>query len=79
MLPNHLAQEISSSDGNIPGRVNVLKTGPDQIFSILILIIFLLLGLSQMFCMIIEFHAVHTCSHLWRLSKLLRLTIIMIF
>ena len=46
---------------------------------ILILIIFLLFGFSQMFRIIMAFHSVHTCSHLWRLSRLSSPTIIMIF
>ena len=69
--PSHLAWEISSSDGNIPGP---------QFFSILAFIILFLLLLSQMSLRIFSFQVLQTCLHLWRLSRprgLSRPTIIM--
>ena len=65
--PSHLAWEISPSDGSIPGP---------QLLSILAFIILFLLWLSQMTRKIISFQVLQTCLHLWRHSRLLRPTII---
>ena len=43
-------------------------------FSIFAVIIFFFLSFPQMLSMIFSFHVLHTCLHLWRLSRLSRLS-----
>ena len=58
-LLNHLALQMSSLEGNIPGPMAMA-------LSILALII--LFGLSKMFFVILSSHEEHTCVHLRRLA-----------